>query len=111
MKDSSKAKQKLITEISVLKQKIQKLENTETAYKRTEEALRASEDNFRRSLDESPLGIRIVTAEGETLYSNHAILDFYGYDSIDELKTTPVEKRYTQGKLCRVPDQTRAKKT
>jgi PAS domain S-box-containing protein len=66
-----------------------------TEYKREEEALRRSEENFRRSLDESPLGVRIVTAEGETIYANQAILDIYGYDSIEELKTTPVDKRYT----------------
>ncbi|GAJ06568.1 unnamed protein product [marine sediment metagenome] len=36
-----------------------------------EEALRESEQNFRNSLDDSPLGIRIVTAEGELFYANH----------------------------------------
>jgi len=57
--------------------------------------LRRSEENFRNSLDESPLGVRIVTEEGETLYANRAILDIYGYDSIEKLKATPVDKRYT----------------
>ncbi|KQC08889.1 MAG: hypothetical protein APR62_03845 [Smithella sp. SDB] len=52
-------------------------------------------ENFRRSLDDLPLGVRIVTIEGETLYANKAILDTYGYESIEELKTTPVESRYT----------------
>ncbi|MCK9197362.1 MAG: PAS domain S-box protein [Syntrophales bacterium] len=66
-----------------------------TKRKRAEAALQASEENFRRSLDESPLGIRIVTAEGETIYANQAILSIYCYDSIEELKTTPVDKRYT----------------
>jgi PAS domain S-box-containing protein len=63
--------------------------------KQAEEAQRQSEDNFRRSLDESPFGVRIVTVEGETVYANQAFLDIYGYDSIEELKNTPVEKRYT----------------
>ena len=62
---------------------------------RVEEALRRSEENFRRSLDDSPLGVRIVTVEGETIYANRAILDIYGYDSIEELNTTPLKKRYT----------------
>jgi len=66
-----------------------------TERKRAEEALRAIEENFRRSLDESPLGIRIATAEGETIYANREILDIHGYNSIEELKTTPVKKRYT----------------
>jgi PAS domain S-box-containing protein len=59
------------------------------------EALRLSEENFRRSLENLPLGVRIVTIEGETIYANQAILDIYGYDSIEELKTTLVENRYT----------------
>jgi PAS domain S-box-containing protein len=61
-----------------------------------EYSLRKSEENFRHSLDDSPLGVRIVSAEGETLYANKAILDIYGYDNIDELRNTPLQKRYTQ---------------
>jgi len=66
-----------------------------TERKWAEEALRESERNFRNSLDDSPLGIRIVTAEGELLYANQAILDIYGYSSIEELRTTPTKQRYT----------------
>jgi two-component system cell cycle sensor histidine kinase/response regulator CckA len=66
-----------------------------TERKQAEEALRRVEENFRRSLDDSPLGVRIVTTEGETIYANRAILGIYGYDSIEELRTTPVKKRYT----------------
>jgi PAS domain S-box-containing protein len=66
-----------------------------TKRKQAEEALRRVEENFRSSLDESALGVRIVTAEGETIYANRAILDIYGYDSVEEMRTTPVKKRYT----------------
>ncbi len=62
---------------------------------RAEEALRESEENFRRSLDDSPLGVCVVTAEGETLYANQAALDMYGYESIEELRKTPLKERYT----------------
>ena len=58
-------------------------------------ALHRSEENFRRSQDESPLGVRIVTVEGETVYANRTLLDIYDYDSIEALKATPVDKRYT----------------
>jgi PAS domain S-box-containing protein len=61
----------------------------------TENILKESEENFRRSLDESPLGIRIVTANGETIYANEAILNIYGYKTIEELNKTPVKDRYT----------------
>jgi len=65
-----------------------------TEHKQAEEALRKSEENFRRSLDDSPLGIRIVTIDGKTLYTNQAMLDIYGYNSIEELKTTSPKERY-----------------
>ncbi|MFC1986038.1 PAS domain S-box protein [Chloroflexota bacterium] len=54
-----------------------------------------AEQNFRNSLDNSPLGARIVTTEGELLYTNQAILNIYGYGSFEELKTTPTKQRYT----------------
>ena len=66
-----------------------------TERKKAEEELRKGEENFRSSLDDSPLGIRIVTVDGETLYANKAMLDIYGYDSIEELKTTSTKERYT----------------
>lgn len=66
-----------------------------TGRKEAEESLRLLQDGFRNSLDNSPLGIRIATADGETLYSNKALLDIYGYNSIDELRSTPVSQRYT----------------
>ena len=66
-----------------------------TERKLAKEALWKSEENFRHSLEESPLGVRIVTMEGKTIYANRGILDIYGYDSIEELRTTPIQKRYT----------------
>ncbi|MBU2261938.1 MAG: PAS domain S-box protein, partial [Proteobacteria bacterium] len=63
--------------------------------KRVEEIMRRTEENFRRSLDDSPLGVRIVTLEDETIYANQAILDIYGYDSVEELRTTSIKNRYT----------------
>ena len=66
-----------------------------TERKKMEDSLRKSEENFRRSFDDSPLGVRISTLAGETIYANSAILDMYGYDSIEELQNTPLKKRYT----------------
>jgi PAS domain S-box-containing protein len=59
------------------------------------ETLRKSEENFRLSLDESPLGVRISTAAGETLYANRVLLGFYGFTSIEEFNRTPLRERYT----------------
>lgn len=60
-----------------------------------EDALRKSEENFRRSLDESPLGVRIATREGRSLYANRTFLDMYGYDNIEDLENIPLRNRYT----------------
>ena len=60
-----------------------------------EEARLKAEESFHRSMDESPLGIRIVTPDGETVYANQAILDIYGYSSVEELKVIPRRNLYT----------------
>ncbi|MDD5475831.1 MAG: PAS domain S-box protein, partial [Syntrophales bacterium] len=62
--------------------------------KEAQEALRRSEYNFRRSLEDSPFGIRIVSETGETLFVNLAFLDMFEYDSISEWETSP-SRRYT----------------
>jgi PAS domain S-box-containing protein/putative nucleotidyltransferase with HDIG domain len=66
-----------------------------TERKRLEQAQRQAEENFRRSLDESPLGARIVTEEGTTIYANKVILDLYGFGSLEELNATPLKDRYS----------------
>jgi PAS domain S-box-containing protein len=66
-----------------------------TERKKAEDALQASEHNFRSSFDRSPLGIRIVTEEGETIYINQALLDIFGYTDLNEYNSIPNKKRYT----------------
>ena len=61
----------------------------------TEEMLKMSRENFRHSLDDSPLGVRIVTVTGELIYANQEMLNIYGYDSFEQMKSTPREKSYT----------------
>jgi len=59
------------------------------------EALRRSEENFRRLLDDLPLGVSVVTAAGETIYANRQLLDIYGYDNVEELNKISLKERYT----------------
>jgi PAS domain S-box-containing protein len=66
-----------------------------TVQKKIEADLKASEQNFRNSMDSSFMGIRIVDREGQSLYANQALLDIFGYENIDELRATPPEKHYT----------------
>ncbi len=64
-------------------------------HKQAEEDLLIAEGNFRNSIENSPLGIRIVTAEGELVYVNKTMLDIVGYSSFEELKAIPISKLYT----------------
>jgi len=65
-----------------------------TKRRKAEESLKNTEANFRRTFDESPLGVRIVSAEGDTIFANQAILNIYGYDSVEEFKATSAHIRY-----------------
>jgi PAS domain S-box-containing protein/putative nucleotidyltransferase with HDIG domain len=69
------------------------------AKKNAEDMLKRSEENFRHTLDESPLGVRIISADGENLYANREILNIYGYENREELNTIPHAKRYTKETL------------
>jgi two-component system NtrC family sensor kinase len=60
-----------------------------------EEALKASEQNFRNLMDNSPMGLRIINTEGHILYSNQAFLDIFGYTNIDEIRTIALKERFT----------------
>jgi len=57
--------------------------------------LQKAEKNFRNSLNNLPLGVRIVSTDGKLLYANKAILKIYGFSSIQEMKNTPVKEWYT----------------
>jgi PAS domain S-box-containing protein len=75
--------------------RIDGIANDITQRKEIETDLLESEINFRRSISESPVGIRIVSVEGETIYANKAFLDIYEFDSLEEFISTPAKNRYT----------------
>ncbi|MGA2670197.1 MAG: PAS domain S-box protein [Dehalococcoidia bacterium] len=66
-----------------------------TERKRAEEALRLSEQNFRDSIEKSPLGIRIVSGDGKALYVNKTLLDICGYGNLEKLEAVPRNQLYT----------------
>jgi len=63
--------------------------NDITERKITEEALRASEENFRNSMDTSITGIRISDMENHTMYINKALMDIFGYTDVEEVRLKP----------------------
>jgi len=64
--------------------------------KNTEMALKMSEQNFRNSMDDSPLGIMIYDHNSRLVYANNAILEMYGFRDIEEFKKTSVKRRSTE---------------
>jgi PAS domain S-box-containing protein len=66
-----------------------------TDQRQIEANLKASEQNFRNSLDSSFMGIHIVDNDWNTLYANQAFLDIYSYENIEELKVIHQENSYT----------------
>jgi len=67
-----------------------------TQQRLSEIALHKSEENYRNSLENSPLGIRVFTIKGVTLFTNRALLDIYGFKDIEEFNNTPSIERYNQ---------------
>jgi PAS domain S-box-containing protein len=66
-----------------------------TEHKKAEELLQTTEQNFRNSLDASPLGIRIIDSERRSLYVNQECLNIFGYKNIDEVGGYPLRDHYT----------------
>jgi PAS domain S-box-containing protein len=66
-----------------------------TQQRLSEKALKKSEENYRNSLDSSPLGIRIYSSEDDTLYVNRAFLETFGVRDLEEYNAIPHPRRYT----------------
>jgi PAS domain S-box-containing protein len=75
-----------------------------------EEALHLEKENFRYSLDDSPLGVIIFSPKGKMVYANKTILNFYGYDSLRELQKTSIKKRHTPKSYAESQKRNRQKK-
>ena len=58
--------------------------------------LMQAEKNYRLSIDQSPIGIRIVNQQGVTVYANQAFLAIYEYSSLSDYVNTPAKVRYTE---------------
>lgn len=66
-----------------------------TDRKLAEDAFQQSLENFKRTMDDSPLGMRIVAKSGKTSYVNSAFLSLYEYENEQEFAVVPVSSRYT----------------
>jgi len=63
-----------------------------TERKRTEDALRASEERFRTLYEDSTIGIYRTTPDGRIQLANPALIRMLGYSSFDDLSTRSLEE-------------------
>jgi len=85
MKDRSRTNVELIEEISILKQRIQELEQSESVRKQTEEALRESEERFRALSENAPDIIYTMNLLGAITYVNPSWKRILGHDEEEVL--------------------------
>ncbi|MGA2525370.1 MAG: PAS domain S-box protein [Smithellaceae bacterium] len=78
MKDPSKTKQKLIEELSVLKQRMQELEYSESERQQAEKALRVSEEKYRQVVENAKEAI-IIAQDMKLVFANRAAVDMIRY--------------------------------
>ena len=84
MNDQARTNPELIEEITVLKQRIQELEESESERKRIEAALRESEERYKNFVEKSFAGVYVVQ-NGLFVYLNDNAASFAGYNP-EELK-------------------------
>jgi PAS domain S-box-containing protein len=94
MKDERKTKEQLINELMELRRRTAELEALETERKRAEEALRASENQYRTLFEKSPDSITLVDKSGVVIDCNKSTEELIGY-SKQEIVGKPFEKLLT----------------
>jgi len=92
MEGTSRAHSELIEEISLLKQRIQKLEQSESELKQMEEVLQKSEKKYRALFEESFDGLFITSPGGKILDMNKKGVTMFGYDTKEEILSLDLEK-------------------
>jgi len=90
-KTKDKTKEQLINELVEMRQRITELEKSEADRKRAEEALRESDEKYRRIFETSKDVLYLTSREGKFIDINQAGVDLFGY-SKEELLNIDLAK-------------------
>ena len=85
-KTKDKTKEQLINELVEMRQRITELEKSEADRKRTQEALRESDEKYRRIFETSKDVLYLTSREGKFVDINQAGVDLFGYSKEELLK-------------------------
>jgi two-component system cell cycle sensor histidine kinase/response regulator CckA len=91
MKIKTKKKSPTIDEVAALRRRVKELLAIEKARARAEEALRESEEKFRRLFDESPIGYHELDTDGRIIRINRTELEMLRYP-LEDLLGQPLWK-------------------
>ncbi|MCX5856115.1 MAG: PAS domain S-box protein [Deltaproteobacteria bacterium] len=83
MNEHARTNPELIEELSVLKQRIQELEHSESDRKQSEEALIISETRFRAIINVSPVPMALNDEQQNIIFLNPAFVQTFGYTRED----------------------------
>jgi PAS domain S-box-containing protein len=78
--------------------------------KNTEHTMATEVENFRNSIEMSPLGILIMNFSGELVFSNHTMLEMWGYENFEELKNISIEQRFTAESVALIREVNEARR-
>ena len=79
MNDHDKSKQQLIEELAEMRRRVAELERADTDRKQSGEALKESEERFRKVFEEGPMGILLVGTDGRIQHVNRRFCEMLGY--------------------------------
>lgn len=83
MKSTTKTKHQIVEELEALRARVAELEQVATEHKQTETSLRASEERFRRAIQETPFPIMIHAEDGQVVAINEMWTELTGYTHHD----------------------------
>ena len=89
--DEKQTRSQLTKELAALRRRVAELEASEADPRRTEEALRESEEQYRRIVETAQEGIWLIDADARTTYVNQRMADMLGYTVQEMLGRSPLD--------------------